>query len=456
MSPHLSRVACRQIAPHPSLVPVRTVARSYSHPISECREFPPAPLAVPLRRIVQRAALLAFERLHPFQRARRGLVQSSRRASRPFAVGAARTRRTLGDFGSGEQLRGRRSCRSGRGARRRARRDGARGMRRRRCARTLRLGRRLRCRRGRGRRFGDRRRSARVRRAPPQHRTQERDGVDVALRFANGRRLHFAEQRAQRVEFALDALALTGQIRDRAVELAAQLVPLLAGELAHRRAQFGFRPLIVALGDLTFELGQRLLELRRERMHRSGLGRELLLRLAEACRVIAVHLHEDVTRRSVLSRIELREPLLVLAPLREQHLDFLDLFRARVGHRFALPFTWRAARRRHAAGSRLSLRWCATISDGPTVTAPWYWSSTTSYDLRDSAASSASAREPGCAYSTSGTVPTPYFSSASIGCSTVSPATEKPVATGGWACTTARISGRIAYAAKCTSTSLDS
>src|ERR1035437_1675175 len=56
------------------------------HRRSERREFPPAPLAVPLRRIVQRAALLAFERLHPFQRARGGLASGPRGPEGPSGI----------------------------------------------------------------------------------------------------------------------------------------------------------------------------------------------------------------------------------------------------------------------------------------------------------------------------------------------------------------------------------
>ena len=99
----------------------------------------------------------------------------------------------------------------------------------------------------------------------------------------------------------------------------------------------------------------------------------------------------------------LRDPLLVLLALREESLDRLDLFGLRVSHlscsprcaRRSLPIifarvaaarrrpscartsaagsrvtppTWRAARRIRAACSRLSIRWCATSSVGPTAT----------------------------------------------------------------------------------------
>ncbi len=141
-------------------------------------------------------------------------------------------------------------------------------------------------------------------------------------------------------------------------------------ELADHRAEFRFGALIGALGDLPFLLRERCVEIRDDRGHGAGLGRQLLLRFGETPSVIAVHLHEHMAGRGLFARVELRKPLLIFSPFGEQPFYFLNLFWSRVAHSFVPPFTWRATSRMRAACSKLSIRWWATRNDGPTATAP--------------------------------------------------------------------------------------
>ena len=145
------------------------------------------------------------------------------------------------------------------------------------------------------------------------------------------RRCRFGEQRPQAVELVLRGLPGAGHLGDRVVELAAQFVPFLLPELAHRRPELGFGALVGFHTDLLVLCGARGFEIRDQCLYRARLGGEPLLRLDQPHVVVRPNLAVYVLRRRRLARLELRDPLLVLAALGEERLDVLQLFR-RVGH----------------------------------------------------------------------------------------------------------------------------
>ena len=169
------------------------------------------------------------------------------------------------------------------------------------------------------------------------------------------------------------------------VALGAQLVPFFGRVLAHGSAQLPLGAFVALVLDAGVMLHEILLELRGNRAHGAHLLRQPRVRVGQLGAIILLHAQHDVRRGATAARVEGGDPRFDFAALVEERRNVLHLGRTVIGHRFALRASsartsaaancvtapiCNAAHTMRAACSRLSMRWCASPSVRPTVTAP--------------------------------------------------------------------------------------